>query len=327
MSIDSNFLEISNLCVSFFTYKSVVRAIQGLNLSMQRGETLGVVGESGCGKSVMALSILRLIPSPFGKIETGEIWFEGDNLLQKTESQMRKLRGKTISMIFQDPMTSLNPVFTVGDQIVMVVRTHQGVDKTTAVDRAVEMLSLVELPDPADILKKYPHELSGGMRQRIMIAMALICRPRLLIADEPTTALDVTIQAQVLHLIRDLKKEIQTSIMLITHDLGVVAKTCEKIVVMYAGINVEHGDLRHILKNPKHPYTMGLLASTPKIGESKERLYNIDGSVPDLANRPAGCPFHPRCKHVMDRCQKDFPEAIEVEEGHIVHCHLYTTGS
>jgi len=323
MDTNRNLLEIKNLTVKFFTYKSVVQAIGGLNLQIQKGETLGLVGESGCGKSVTAMSILRLIPIPPGKISAGEIWFEGENLLTKSEDEMRRIRGKTISMIFQDPMTSLNPVFSVGDQIETVIRIHQDVRRSEAIDRAVEMLTTVGLSDPATLLKKYPHELSGGMAQRVMIAMALACRPSLLIADEPTTALDVTIQAQILSLMKKLKEDINTSILLITHDLGVVAKMCQKVAVMYAGQVVEHGHLQHIYKNPKHPYTQGLLAATPKIGKTKNRLETIEGNVPDLSDPPEGCFFHPRCLFRKNDCTLDVSRNIEIEKDHFVSCNLY----
>jgi len=323
MDTNRNLLEIRNLTVKFFTYKSVVQAIRGLNLQIQKGETLGLVGESGCGKSVTAMSILRLIPIPPGNISSGEIWFEGENLLTKSEDEMRRIRGKTISMIFQDPMTSLNPVFSVGDQIETVIRIHQKVKRSKALDRAIEMFTMVGLSDPAALLKKYPHELSGGMSQRVMIAMALSCRPRLLIADEPTTALDVTIQAQILTLMKQLKEEVNTSILLITHDLGVVAKICQKVAVMYAGDIVEYGQLRHIYKNPKHPYTKGLLAATPKIGSNKKRLETIEGSVPDLADPPQGCLFYPRCPFRKKECTIEVSKNVEVEPDHFVSCNLY----
>lgn len=323
MDTNRNLLEIKDLTVKFFTYKSVVQAIGGLNLQIQKGETLGLVGESGCGKSVTAMSILRLIPIPPGEISSGEIWFEGENLLTKSEDEMRRIRGKTISMIFQDPMTSLNPVFSVGDQIVTVIRIHQGVNRSEAIDRAVEMFILVGLSDPAALLKKYPHELSGGMSQRVMIAMALSCQPRLLIADEPTTALDVTIQAQILSLMKKLKEDVNTSILLITHDLGVVAKMCQKVAVMYAGDVVEYGQLQHIYKNPKHPYTQGLLAATPKIGKTRNRLETIEGNVPDLSNLPEGCLFHPRCPYQKRDCTFGVRKNIEVEKDHVVSCNLY----
>jgi oligopeptide/dipeptide ABC transporter ATP-binding protein len=315
-------LDIKDLIINFSVYKSVVKALQGVNLTMHKGETLGIVGESGCGKSVTASSILQLIPCPPGKIVSGEIWFEGKNILAQSENEMRNIRGKTISMIFQDPMTALNPVFTVGDQIVTVIRFHQQVGKKEARARAVDMLSLVGLSDPAATLKKYPHEMSGGMSQRVMIAMALSCRPSLLIADEPTTALDVTVQAQILELMKSLKKEIDTSIMLITHDLGVIAKMCENVAVMYAGRIVEYGSLRHIFKNPGHPYTQGLLSSTLKLGEKKDRLEIIEGNVPDLSQLPPGCLFNPRCAQTKSICRHEIPNTVEIEKGHVVTCHL-----
>jgi oligopeptide/dipeptide ABC transporter ATP-binding protein len=323
MDTNHNLLEIKNLTVKFFTYKSVVQAIGGLNLQIQKGETLGLVGESGCGKSVTAMSILRLVPIPPGKISSGQIWFEGEDLLTKSEDEMRRIRGKAISMIFQDPMTSLNPVFSVGDQVETVIRIHQNVRRSEAVDRAVEMLITVGLSDPTMLLKKYPHELSGGMAQRVMIAMALACRPSLLIADEPTTALDVTIQAQILSLMKRLKEDVNTSILLITHDLGVVAKMCQKVAVMYAGQVVEYGRLQHIYKNPKHPYTLGLLAATPKIGQTKNRLETIEGNVPDLSELPEGCLFHPRCEFRTNACLHGVSPNIEIEKDHFVSCNLY----
>jgi len=323
MGTDRILLEIRNLGVEFSMYKSTVKAIQGIDLTMQKEETLGLVGESGCGKSVTALSIVRLIPYPAGRIVSGEIWFEGENLLNKSEREMQEIRGKTISMIFQDPMTSLNPVFTVGDQIETVIRLHQKVSKSEALDRAVEMFSMVGLSDPLAALGKYPHELSGGMCQRAMIAMALSCRPSLLIADEPTTALDVTVQAQILHLMRDLKTEVRTSILLITHDLGVIAKMCENVAVMYAGRIVEYGSLRQIFKDPRHPYTRGLLASTPKLGEARDRLETIEGYVPNLADPPPGCLFNPRCSQASDICRAEVPGTVEIDGGHLVSCHLW----
>jgi len=323
MDTNRNLLEIRKLTVKFSTYKSVVQAISGLDLQIRKRETLGLVGESGCGKSVTAMSILRLIPIPPGNISSGEIRFEGENLLAKSEDAMRRIRGKTISMIFQDPMTSLNPVFSVGDQIETVIRIHQNVKRSKALSRAIEMFTMVGLSDPAALLKKYPHELSGGMSQRVMIAMALACRPKLLIADEPTTALDVTIQAQILTLMSQLKEEVHTSILLITHDLGVVAKICQKVAVMYAGEIVEYGHLRHIYKNPKHPYTKGLLAATPKIGSHKKRLETIEGSVPDLTDLPPGCLFYPRCPFRKKDCAIELRKNIEVEPDHFVSCNLY----
>ena len=323
MDTDTVLLDIKNLTVHFFTYKRVVQAVRGLNLQIRKGETLGLVGESGCGKSVTGMSILQLIPIPPGRISSGEIWFEGENILDKSDDEMRGIRGKRISMIFQDPMTSLNPVFTVGDQIETVIRIHRDINRSAAVERALELFSMAGLSDPDRLLDKYPHELSGGMSQRVMIAMALSCQPSLLIADEPTTALDVTIQAQILSLMKELKENINTSILLITHDLGVVAKMCQNVAVMYAGNVVEYGELRHIFKNPKHPYTEGLLAATPKIGQTRNRLETIEGTVPDLSDPPTGCLFHPRCPHRKDDCAVNVHENIEVETGHFVSCNLY----
>jgi oligopeptide/dipeptide ABC transporter ATP-binding protein len=322
MSAADTLLEIKDLSLRFHSYKSVVKVIEDLHLSMRKGETLGLVGESGSGKSVTALSIMGLIPCPPGEIVSGEIWFESENLFEKSRFEMREMRGRDISMIFQNPMTSLNPVFTVGDQIVTVIRAHQGVNKAHARNRAMEMFVKVGLPDPKPLLKKHPHELSGGMCQRIMIAMALSCEPSLLIADEPTTALDVTTQAQILELMNHLKNEENTSIMLITHDLGVVAKMCEKIAVMYAGKIVEYGDPHHIFKTPGHPYTLGLLSATPIMGKNKERLETIEGNVPNLTVPPEGCRFHPRCEHVMEVCRQEVPKTVESQNGNYVSCHL-----
>ena len=314
-------LEIKHLSVQFHTYKATVKAIQDVNLSIHEGETLGLVGESGCGKTVTASAILQLIPCPPGKIVAGAVMFHGQNLLAKTDKEMRGIRGKTISMIFQDPMTSLNPVYTIGDQVKTVVRTHQKTGPAEAAKRACDMLSLVGLSDPAATLKKYPHELSGGMCQRVMIAMALSCRPSLLIADEPTTALDVTVQAQILQLMNNLKRELGTAILLITHDLGVIAKMCTRVAVMYAGRIVEYGALNHIFETPGHPYTCGLLASTPRIGEGKDQLAVIEGTVPDLSNLPDGCLFRQRCDRCVERCSQQVPEFSETRRGHFVACH------
>ncbi len=315
-------LQIRNLHIHFHTYKSVVKAVQGINLDVKRGKTLGLVGESGCGKSVTASSVLQLLPSPPAKIVSGEIFFDGEDLLEKSEKQMRGIRGRSISMIFQDPMSSLNPVFSVGDQIKTVIRTHQKQSRGEVLEMATEMLNLVGLPDPVDTLQKFPHELSGGMCQRIMIAMALVCKPALLIADEPTTALDVTVQAQILKLLNDLKDELDTSILLITHDVGVVAQMCQYVAVMYAGHIVEYGTTRHIFKNPRHPYTLGLMVSAPRIGKVKDHLEAIEGYVPDLGNLPLGCPFAPRCDQAKNECQQSVPGMREVEKGHFAACCL-----
>ncbi|PZN06662.1 MAG: dipeptide ABC transporter ATP-binding protein DppD, partial [Bacillota bacterium] len=288
----------------------------------RRGETLAVVGESGCGKSVTALSIMRLIPSPPGRIEAGEILFEGRDLLRLPEEEMRHIRGNEISMIFQEPMTSLNPVFTVGDQIAEVFMLHRGMGRREALEQAVEMLRHVGIPAPERRVREYPHQMSGGMRQRVMIAMALACHPKLLIADEPTTALDVTIQAQILDLMRRLKEELGMAILLITHDLGVVAEMAERVVVMYAGRVVEEGDVYSVFRNPVHPYTEGLLRSIPRLDEDRERLPAIEGTVPSPGQMPRGCPFHPRCPYATDTCREVEPRLEQLGEGRYAACHL-----
>jgi len=316
-------IKINDLKTYFYTEDGVVKAVDGVSFRIKKGETVGIVGESGCGKSITSMSIMRLIPNPPGKIVGGEIFFEGKNLLEYNEAEMRKIRGNDISVIFQEPMTALNPVFTIGFQINEVLKLHQGMNETEATERAVEMLKVVGIPRADEIVKCYPHELSGGMRQRAMIAMAIACQPKLLIADEPTTALDVTIQAQILDLMRDLKTKLNSSIMLITHDLGVVAEMCDYVVVMYAGKIVEESSAVEIYKNPKHPYTIGLLESKPMLDENKERLDSIDGQVPNPLNMPGGCSFHPRCKHAMDICKKKRPELREVSSGHKYACWLH----
>jgi len=315
-------LNIKGLKTYFYTFDGVVKAIDGIDLTVYEDETLGIVGETGCGKSVTSLSVLDLVPPP-GKIEAGEIWFEGQNLLTKSKKEMREIRGGRISMIFQDPMSSLNPVFTIGDQITAVLRVHQNLDKYQARQRAIKVFHTVRLPDAEQMLTKYPHELSGGMLQRVMIGMALSCQPKLLIADEPTTALDVTIQAQILKLMHDLKHEMRTSILLITHDLGVVAKICQRVAVMYAGAFVEIGDLRVVFQAPKHPYTLGLLRTIPRLGHRRERLDTIKGRVPNLIHPPPGCRFHPRCPQATDICRQRRPVMVKVGAGHQVACHLY----
>ncbi len=315
-------IKINDLKTYFYTEDGVVKAVDGVSFRIKKGETVGIVGESGCGKSITSMSIMRLIPNPPGKIVGGEIFFEGKNLLEYSEAEMRKIRGNDISVIFQEPMTALNPVFTIGFQINEVLVLHQGMSEQEATKRSIEMLKLVGIPRADEIIKCYPHELSGGMRQRAMIAMAIACQPKLLIADEPTTALDVTIQAQILDLMRDLKTKINSSIMLITHDLGVVAEMCDYVVVMYAGKIVEEASAVEIYKNPKHPYTIGLLESKPMLNEDKERLDSIDGQVPNPLNMPSGCSFHPRCKHAMDICKNKRPELREVCSGHKYACWL-----
>jgi len=319
-------LRIQNLKTYFYTEDGIVKAVDGVDLEVYSGEVLGLVGESGCGKSVTSLSIMRLIAPP-GKIVEGEIWFDGQNLLSLPEKQMIAIRGNRISMIFQQPQTALNPVFKVGDQIVEVLQIHRQMDRKTAWERAVEMLRLVGIPDPERRAQAYPHELSGGMAQRVMIAMALACEPALLIADEPTTALDVTIQAQILDLMRNLRQQINTAIILITHDLGVVAEMAERVAVMYAGQIVEQAEVNALFDTPLHPYTQGLLESIPVLGEFKERLAVIPGSVPNLINLPPGCRFAPRCqarvKYGLKICEQEMPALQEIAPGHRVRCWLY----
>jgi oligopeptide/dipeptide ABC transporter ATP-binding protein len=319
-------LEIQDLQTHFVTDAGTVRAVDGVSLRVRKGETLGIVGESGCGKSVTALSVLRLIPNPPGRIVGGRILLEGRNLLDLPEDEMRKVRGGSISMIFQEPMTSLNPVFTVGDQIAEGIRLHQGLSKRDSWKKAIEMLRIVRIPDPDRRVKEYPHQMSGGMRQRVMIAMALSCNPHLLIADEPTTALDVTIQAQILELLNQLKTELGMAVMLITHDLGVVADTAARVAVMYAGRVVEEAPVLELFKNPLHPYTQGLLNSIPRIekAERRPRLQAIPGMVPDLLDLPRGCKFQARCGKVFEACRGDEPQLKAVGSAdHIVRCCLY----
>jgi len=322
---DQMLLQIRNLNTYFFTDEGVAKAVDGVDLDLAEGGTLGLVGESGCGKSVTALSIMRLVPDPPGKIVKGEILFGGTDLLRLTEAEMRKIRGRRISMIFQEPMTSLNPVFQIGDQIAEVLRLHEGLSKKEAWNRSVEMLKMVGIPSPERRVFEYPHQLSGGMRQRAMIAMALACSPQLMIADEPTTALDVTIQAQILELINQLKKQKGMSVILITHNLGVIAETAQKVAVMYAGRIVEYADVRPLFARPKHPYTQGLLKSIPRLDADhsrKEKLEAIPGLVPSLLDLPPGCKFSNRCKMVFEKCKEE-PPLIETEPGHRARCWLY----
>jgi oligopeptide/dipeptide ABC transporter ATP-binding protein len=313
-------LSVRDLKTYFYTEDGVVPAVDGVSFDLERGGTLGIVGESGCGKSVTSLSIMRLIPSPPGKIVSGEILFEGQDLVNLSEPEMRKIRGNEISMIFQEPMTSLNPVFTVGNQIMEAIMLHQKLDKAAARQKAIEMLSLVGIPSPEKRIDEYPHQMSGGMRQRVMIAMALSCNPKLLIADEPTTALDVTIQAQILDLMRELQEELGTAIIMITHDLGVIAELVERVVVMYTGVIVESADTKTIFANPQHPYTQGLLGSIPRLDSDVKRLQAIPGTVPTPGNFPKGCGFHPRCPYAKDICEAKRPPAFEVEPGHYSAC-------
>ena len=320
-------LQVKGLKTYYYTEEGVVTAVDGLDFEVAQGETFAIVGESGCGKSVTSLSILGLIPNPPGKIIAGEILYNGEDLLKKTEKQMRAIRGNEISMIFQEPMTSLNPVFTVGRQISESFKYHQHLGKKEARDRAIEMLRRVGMPSPDKVVDDYPHQLSGGMRQRVMIAMALACNPRVLIADEPTTALDVTIQAQIMRLLKQLKEKMGTSIILITHDLGVVAQIAQRVMVMYCGEAVECCAAREIYKNPLHPYTSGLLASVPKLtDDDMAELPAIPGMVPSPSELPKGCRFAPRCGKCGPRCLQEKPELVELEDGHKVRCFLYEGG-
>jgi peptide/nickel transport system ATP-binding protein len=313
-------LEVEDLRTHFFSRDGVVRAVDGVSFALDKGETLGVVGESGCGKSITALSILRLVAPP-GRIVGGAIRFEGRDLLRASGAEMRALRGNRISMIFQEPMSSLNPVLTVEQQIAETVRLHQGLARRPARQRALEMLRLVHIPEPERRLRQYPHELSGGMRQRVMIAMALACNPQVLIADEPTTALDVTIQAQILELIRELKEKLGTAMILITHDLGVVAETAQRVAVLYAGRKVEEAPVDRLFARPLHPYTRGLMAAIPGLGDTGgRRLTEIPGMVPSLREPIAGCGFATRCAHANERCRTEPPPFEEAERGHGVSC-------
>ncbi len=313
-------LDVKDLNVDFHTEDGLVSAVDGISFRIGRDETLGIVGESGCGKSVTALSILRLVPEPPGDISADGILFEGTDLLKKTEKQMRSVRGNDISMIFQEPMTSLDPVFTIGDQIGEAIEYHQRVSKKEGRRRAVDMLKKVGIPSPEMRIDDYPFQLSGGMRQRVMIAIALSCNPKLLIADEPTTALDVTIQAQIMELMVDLKKEYHTAILLITHDLGLVAEVVDRMVVMYCGRIVESGRRDDIFRNPRHPYTLGLMGSVPQLDRIVERLSAIKGAVPGPFEIPPGCRFHPRCTYARSICREGNPDLLEIEPEHQVRC-------
>lgn len=324
MASREKILEVKNLQTTFFTDDGAISAVDEIDFHIREGEVLGIVGESGCGKSVTSLSIMGLVPSPPGKITNGEILFENMDLTKLPENKMRNIRGNEIAMIFQEPMTSLNPLFTIGNQLQEAVKVHKrDWSKKQIYNRAVEMMKLVGLPRPEGLMKEYPHQLSGGMRQRVMIAMALLCDPKVLIADEPTTALDVTIQAQILKLIKNLNKELNTAVLLITHDLGVVAETCERVVVMYAGKVVEEGPVAAIFKDPQHPYTRGLLESVPDMRFKKERLYSIPGNVPKPGTITTGCRFAPRCEFAFDRCTAETPPLYQTSEEHQTRCFLF----
>lgn len=321
--MSNTLVEFKNLRTHFFTEDGVVKAVDDVSFKIKQGETIGVVGESGCGKSVTAMSLMRLIPNPPGEIVGGEIIFDGKSILNISEDEMREIRGNSISVIFQEPMTSLNPVFTVGQQISEVIILHQKLDKQQAEKKSIDMLKLVGIPRAEEIVKCYPHELSGGMRQRVMIAMAMACNPKLLIADEPTTALDVTIQAQILDLMKEIKEKLGTSIMLITHDLGVIAEMADYVVVMYAGKVVEEAPVVELFKNPMHPYTLGLLQSKPILNQNRERLYSIPGQVPNPIGLPNDCHFCTRCSKNIKMCSEKIPPLVDIGNNHKVACWLY----
>ena len=321
-NMNNNILEIKNLHTYFYTDSGVIKSVDGVDIELREGTTLGIVGESGSGKSVTALSVMGLLMGTTGKVAEGEILFEGRDLTKLDDEERRKMRGEKISMIFQEPMTSLNPVMKIGDQITECILMHNNISKQEAWDTAVEMLKLTGVPRVERMMKEYPFQLSGGQRQRVMIAMALVCKPKILIADEPTTALDVTIQAQILDLMENLKQKTGTSILFITHDLGVVAEVCDDVVVMYSGRVVEKGDVRSIFASPSHPYTRGLLASIPKLGECAEELESIPGNVPNPKYMPQGCKFAPRCSCAFDKCREEEPGFYDVGGGHMSRCWL-----
>lgn len=320
----TDFFEISNLTTHFITHEGVVRAVNGVSYSLNPGEILGIVGESGCGKSVSMLSVMRLIPEPPGRIVDGQVMFQGRDLLQLAEAEMEQVRGAEIAMIFQDPMTSLNPTLTIGHQITETLKLHQGMNSRQANDRAVELLAMVGIPNPGDHLQDYPHHFSGGMRQRVMIAMAISCSPLLLIADEPTTALDVTVQAQIVDLVKRLQEQLEMSVIWITHDLGVVARLVERVMVMYAGFVIEDAPVDDLYAGPRHPYTIGLLGSLPGLNQAaRTPLFSIPGQPPNLLCLPKGCPFFPRCRYGAGRCREENPALKTISGSHQVACWEY----
>jgi len=319
---NAQLLSVQDLKTYFYTSYGIVKAVDGVSLEINKGEVVGIVGESGSGKSITALSIMRLVPSPPGKIVQGKIFYKGSDILSLSEKEMVSIRGKEISMVFQDPLTFLNPVLKVEDQIAEAITTHQGKTKNEAKKEVIEVLKMVRIPSPSEVAKSYPHQLSGGMRQRVLIAIAISCNPSILIADEPTTALDVTIQAQILELIKELRKELDTSMILITHDLGIVAEVCDRVYVMYAGKIVEHADVYRIFEDPLHPYTSGLLRSALSIDQFSKELYTLEGNVPNLVNPPSGCLFHPRCAYAKEICREKSP-VLQIKGEHTVACWLY----
>ena len=325
--MDDTLIQVKNLQISFKYDGVMTPVIRGVSFDIKRGETLGMVGESGSGKSVTSREIMRLIATPPARIDSGEILFEGRDILKMSDDELRSIRGNRISMIFQEPMTSLNPVYTCGDQIMEVIRLHKGVSKKEARQMAIEMLREVGVQSPETRVDCYPHELSGGMRQRVMLAMALSCSPTLLISDEPTTALDPTIQAQILQLIKDMKKKLNMSVLFITHDLGVVAQNCDRVVVMYAGKIVEVAEVCELFDHPAHPYTQGLIMSIPKMSSDVEELYSIDGSIPSFGSLPGGCTFGPRCPYFTEECTKSEPVLKDIGGGHLCACHRRSSGT
>lgn len=321
-----NVLEVKDLKTYFFTGRGVVKAVDGVSFELKEGQTLGLVGESGCGKTITCLSILRLVPGPAGRIVGGEIILDGENLLSKSERAMRRIRGKKVSMILQDPMVSLNPVLTIGDQMAEPVRIHQKLPRRLVWEKVKEMLRLMSIPSPEIRIREYPHQMSGGMRQRVVGGIALSCQPCLLIADEPTTSLDVTIQAQYLRLLKEVQQKENLAMIMVTHDLGIVAKVCDRVAVMYAGKIVECGDVREIFYRPAHPYTKALLGSLPKMEERQEKLYTIEGQPPELHALPPGCSFAPRCPDVHEICKQEYPPQSIIKDGHYTNCWLFAAG-
>lgn len=313
-------LQVNNLCTWFHTPRGVLKAVDDVSFTLNKGETLGIVGESGCGKSVTCNSVMRLVQTPPGEYAGGEILFDGQDILQMPKKKLLELRGRRIAMIFQEPMAALNPVYTIGDQMREALRLHMTISKREANERVLELLKMVRIPNAEKIMRSYPHTLSGGMCQRVVIAMAMACEPDILIADEPTTALDVTIQAQILHLMKKLKEERNTSILFITHDLAVISETADRVMVMYAGKVCESAPTKELIRNACHPYTIGLIASKPSPKEMGTRLRAIPGNVPSLLEKPSGCPFHPRCSECSARCKEEFPPTVEVCPGHTVAC-------
>ena len=313
-------LKVDDLRTYFTTRWGTVKAVDGISFDLRRGETLGIVGESGSGKSVTMLSLMQLIPMPPGRIVSGSIVLDGEDLLQKSESEMNRIRGSKIALIIQDPMTSLNPVFTIGNQVSEAIKIHQDIPKRSVMEQALSVLRKVNIPAAETRMRDYPHQMSGGMRQRVVGAIGISCQPQVLIADEPTTSLDVTIQAQYLALLKELQRDSNVGLIFITHDFGIVAKMCDRVAVMYAGRIVEQGTVRDIFNNPSHPYTEALLASVPKMEEDVDRLYSIEGQPPTLHNLPDGCPFAPRCQYVMDRCHEEYPSRVNINEGHHASC-------